>query len=127
MQAEIYALIRGTHFRGSAAIELLANLPEGLELHLVPEPANPYDHNAIQVHCIHTPEGLLLNRSVVMEAILKGSSELFESTHLGYIGKEWAAEVMPYFQRAAPGIPTYTCTITYPGLANVEIKIQDVQ
>ncbi len=58
--------IAGVQFR-TGLKEVGANLSEGMELDLVPEPDNEYDPNAVAIH--------------------------FSNTHLGYVPKKFSSEV----------------------------------
>jgi hypothetical protein len=67
MQLTITAPIRGNHFRPASAKTVYNELEWDEELSLEPEPENQYDENAIKV--------------------------LARGEHVGYVGKEFAAEL----------------------------------
>ena len=75
--------IRGAHFRGDDAKNIVALMSPGEAVALEPEPENPYDENAIRV--------------------LTG-----DDTHIGYIAKEDAASIMPYLDQGLRAV----CRIT---------------
>jgi len=70
MQFPLYTPVRGAYYRGQDALDVLlrvADNPDSAEWTIIPEPSNPHDPNAVQVH-------------------LNGQ-------HIGYIGREWAGQV----------------------------------
>ena len=70
MNFPIYAPVRGAYYRGQHAIDALARIvtaPDTARWDLVPEPSNPHDPNAVQVH--------------------------LHGEHVGYIGREWAGQI----------------------------------
>jgi|SRR6267154_1348617 len=70
MSKTLTTLLVGAHFRPPAKF-LLAALPSGTKLLLVPEPENPYDASAVKVLLPHSPE--LDERAEQIEAGLQGT------------------------------------------------------
>ncbi len=96
----------GMHFRPPAKV-ILGVLTPGTALRLQREPDNAYDANAVQVfvasadipednHPIleHTAESFGFSLTEILEQ---------DEWHLGYIAKEFAAEVAPILDDAAAG------------------------
>ena len=88
----LYAPLVGMHFRPPAK-QVLASLPSGCALSLVPEPENPYDAKAIRVEVLPA-ETIPLSQMEVLAQALEGTGhELHEimspgaePLHLGYVG-----------------------------------------
>lgn len=85
--------IVGAHFRPPAKA-ILAHLPTGTALTLVPEPENQYDSNAIQV-CV-SPKEIPESQHSQLDLVMQGygfdlaDTLKAESIHLGYIPKTLA-------------------------------------
>lgn len=74
--------VRGMYFRGSDVVALVDTLQVGTKLDLEREPDNAHDAFAIKV--------------------------LFESTHIGYLGAEYASWIAPHMDEGQ----SFTATIT---------------
>lgn len=85
----MYANIIGMQFAAGHAT--LALLPSESPVHLVREPSNPYDPNAIQVWA---ERKLFPEDHPIKESALRG-----EFVRLGYIRREQAAEFAPELDR----------------------------
>lgn len=85
----LISLIVGMHFRPPAK-QVLAVLPSGAELLLVPEPENPYDPSALKVQVWpgQVPEGVRADLSECLEGTGFALEELLaaeEPFWLGYV------------------------------------------
>lgn len=86
----------GAFYRPPAKSILQAS-PSGMRLYLIPEPQNEYDQNAIAVN-IRVSE-LPADRMEVLRDLLPSQGFEWEeiaqidSVHVGYVKKEWAAEI----------------------------------
>src|SRR6266436_929887 len=78
---------------------ILAILPIGTELELIPEPENPYDPNAIMIWI----NGQMIPKQchIELESLASGygfsaDQIVNEYWHLGYIPRELAARMQPF-------------------------------
>lgn len=89
----LYSPLVGAHFRPPAK-QVLNCLSAGAELHLFPEPENPYDEFAVKVLCRPSevvPEEQMANLAQTMEGTGIELEELMaepDGMHLGYLAAE---------------------------------------
>jgi len=94
----IYPIV-GAHFHRPAKA-ILAILPSGTELDVIPEPENEYDPNAIAIwiNASHIPPTAKAELHNLSQPYGYSADEILNGDHwmLGYIPREIAAKLKPF-------------------------------
>ena len=116
-----YSIV-GAHFRPPAKA-ILASLPQGAALSLVPEPENPFDSNAIAVFV--EPKEIPPSEHETLAETAQGMGFTVEDIltapawHLGYIPKALAAAIVGDLNDA---IADEEGSVSWPGTLAFDIK-----
>jgi hypothetical protein len=118
--------IVGAHFRPPAKA-ILASLPAGAALSLVPEPSNPFDSNAIAVFV--EPKEIPPSEHEALTEVAAGMGFEIEDIltapawHLGYIPKALAAAIVEDLNDAIANLgDDDELVLSYPGILAFNMK-----